>query len=346
MPGADLKAVVIGCGSWGTAFARLLARQGIDTEIVCRRAGQVDTINRAHRNPDYLADIELPASVRASTFESSREGGGLAGAGLVVLAVPSQACRGVLAQLAPVIDENAAVLSLAKGLESGTLMRISEVMAAELPRGGAGRIAVLSGPNHAEEVARDIPTAGSLAANDDALAARLQSLLSSDTFRIYINDDMVGVELAAATKNVIALAAGMSDGLGYGDNTKASLITRGLAEMARLGACMGASAGTYSGLAGMGDLIATCTSRHSRNRLAGELIARGTPADRVEAEIGMVAEGLTTAPAVRELAHRQGVEMPITEQVCAVLEGGDVRRAVARLMSRAPKSEAGAAPAE
>jgi glycerol-3-phosphate dehydrogenase (NAD(P)+) len=238
-----------------------------------------------------------------------------------VIAIPSRAYRGVVKKIAADINPQAAVLSLTKGLEPVTLKRLSQVLKEELPAPCAARVAVLSGPNHAEEVAKDIPTATTIASVDIALARQLQGLVSTENFRVYINHDLVGVEFCAATKNVIALAAGMSDGLGFGDNTKASLITRGLAEMARLGEKMGAYPQTFAGLAGMGDLIATCTSRHSRNRLAGELIAKGKTPAQAEAEIGMVAEGITSAPSVLELAHGAGVEMPITEQVCAVLEG-------------------------
>lgn len=331
-----MKASVIGGGSWGTAFARLLSRAGIETGIVCRRQDQADAINLTHRNPDYLREIELPDTLFAATFTSNS----LAGADLVVIAIPSRAYREVLQLVAGEINPDAAVLSLTKGLEPGTLKRFSQVLAEELPSPASSRIAVLSGPNHAEEVALDIPTASTIAADDQALARELQARISTENFRVYVNPDLIGVELCAATKNVIALAAGMSDGLGFGDNTKASLITRGLAEMARLGTAAGADPRTYSGLAGMGDLIATCTSRHSRNRLAGELIASGKSPAQAEAEMGMVAEGLTSARSVLELARVHSVEMPITEQVCEVVyEGKDVRVAVSELMKRSPRSE-------
>ena len=331
-----MKASVTGGGSWGTAFARLLANTGIETEIICRRQVQADSINRLHRNPDYLRDIVLPDFLAASTFTSN----GLVAADLVVIAIPSKAYREVLHGMAGDINPDAAVLSLTKGLEPETLKRFSQVLAEELPSPASSRIAVLSGPNHAEEVALDIPTASTIAAVDEDLARQLQTSISTENFRVYINPDLIGVELCAATKNVIALAAGMSDGLGFGDNTKASLITRGLTEMARLGTAASADPKTYSGLAGMGDLIATCTSRHSRNRMAGELIAAGKTPEQAEAEMGMVAEGLTSARSVLELASSHGIEMPITEQVCEVVyQGKDVRRAVSELMMRSPKSE-------
>ncbi len=334
-PILELGAAVIGGGSWGTAFARLLARAGARTELVCRRQEQARAINRAHRNPDYLGGIELPVNLAASTLA----GGALAEAALVALAVPSRAFRDVVRAAAPAIAPDAVVLSLVKGLEPVTLKRLSVVLGEELGETAASRVAVLSGPNHAEEVVADVPTATTVAAQEEGLARRLQQLLTTGSFRVYVNNDLAGVELCGAVKNVIALAAGMSDGMGFGDNAKASLITRGLAEMARLGMSLGAAPATFSGLAGMGDLIATCTSRHSRNRLAGELIARGRSAAEAEAEIGMVAEGIASAPSVRELARHADVEMPITEQVCAVLEGKEARAAVTELMSRRPNVE-------
>lgn len=331
-----MKASVIGGGSWGTAFARLLSRAGIDTELVCRRPEQAAAINSDHRNPDYLRGIELPEALTAASFDKNH----LGGADLVVIAVPSKVYRDVVRRIVVDVNPEAAVLSLTKGLEPGTLKRLSTVLAEELPAPASSRIMMLSGPNHAEEVALDIPTATTIAPADLELSGWLQQLISTASFRPYINRDLIGVELCAAAKNVIALAAGMSDGIGFGDNTKASLITRGLAEMARLGEKMGAEPATFSGLAGMGDLIATCTSRHSRNRMAGELIAAGKSPAEAEAEMGMVAEGLTSAASVRDLARAHGIEMPITEQVCAVIyEGKDVRRAVVELMTRAPRPE-------
>ena len=336
IPASGARASVIGGGSWGTAFARLLVNAGVIAELVCRRPEQAEAINRDHRNPDYLSDIGLPAELVASTFDSNS----IRLADLVVMAIPSKAFREVINRFAGVIRPEAPVLSLAKGLEPETYKRMSQVLAAELPAPAAGRIAVLSGPNHAEEVALDIPSASTVAASDIGLAKSIQKLVSTPSFRVYVNPDIIGVELCGATKNVIALAAGMSDGLGFGDNTKASLITRGLAEMARLGEKSGADPRTYSGLAGMGDLIATCTSRHSRNRRAGELITQGKTAEEAEKEMGMVAEGLSSARAVLELAWQYELDMPITEQVCEVIyEGKNVLLAVAELMGREPKEE-------
>ncbi len=334
-PAGDLRAAVIGGGSWGTAFARLLARAGIRTELVCRRQEQAEAINLTHRNPDYLCSVELPAGLAAATMADNL----LPEAALVAVAVPSRFFRDAMRVAASALHPDAVVLNLTKGLEPVTLKRLSVVLDEELDGKAASRVAVLSGPNHAEEVAADVPSATTVAAREEKLARWLQQLLSTSSFRVYINNDMAGVELCGAVKNVIALAAGMSDGMGFGDNAKASLITRGLAEMARLGTRLGAQPHTFSGLAGMGDLIATCTSRHSRNRLAGELIAGGISPAGAEAEIGMVAEGIASAPSVRELARGAGVDMPITEQVCAVLEGKDASLAVAELMSRRPGAE-------
>ncbi|HDZ59502.1 MAG TPA: NAD(P)-dependent glycerol-3-phosphate dehydrogenase [Actinobacteria bacterium] len=326
----------MGGGSWGTAFARLLVNAGVVTEIICRRPYQSEAINRNHRNPDYLESVELPAELMASTFDDNN----LSLADLVVVAVPSKAFREVIHRLAGGISPEAPVLSLTKGLEPETLKRMSQVLGSELPAPASRRIAVLSGPNHAEEIALDIPSASTIASTDARLAKKLQKIISSTSFRVYVNDDVAGVELCGATKNIIALAAGMSDGLGFGDNTKASLMTRGLVEMSRLGEKMGADPRTFSGLAGMGDLIATCTSRHSRNRRAGEMIARGKTPAEAESEMGMVAEGLTSARSVYELAAGVDLEMPITEQVCEVIyEGKNVLLAVAELMGRTPTYE-------
>jgi glycerol-3-phosphate dehydrogenase (NAD(P)+) len=247
---------------------------------------------------------------------------------LVVLAVPSRA----FADVAAALPGDAPVLSLTKGLDPATGERLSTRV--------QGRpVAVLSGPNMAEEVADGLPSATVIASEDQALAERLQEAINSMIFRVYVNDDLVGVELCAAAKNVIALAAGGVDGLGLGDNAKASLITRGLVEMARLGEAEGAAQETFSGLAGMGDLIVTCFSSYGRNRRAGELIARGASADEAAAEIGQVVEGLTTAPVLRDLSHRLGVELPITEGVCRVLGGESIHALLASLMGRVPTAE-------
>jgi glycerol-3-phosphate dehydrogenase (NAD(P)+) len=252
----------------------------------------------------------------------------VAEADLVCIAVPSRAFKEVVANL----PGNAPRLILTKGLDPETGSRLSQVVE-------GAPVAVLSGPNHAEEIALGLPAAAVLASEDEGLAESIQHEIMSPRFRVYVNTDLVGVELCAAAKNVMALAAGAVDGLGLGDNAKAALISRGLAEMTRLGEACGARSETFAGLAGMGDLIVTCWSRHSRNRRAGELIARGASPQEAIAEIGMVVEGLTTAPVLRDLAHRLGIELPITEGVCAVLGGASLQDLVSGLMGRRPTDE-------
>jgi glycerol-3-phosphate dehydrogenase (NAD(P)+) len=252
--------------------------------------------------------------------------------------VPSRAFAAVCTELAPHLGRDAVALSLTKGLEPGSGRRLS-VVAADLLGCGADRVAVLSGPNHAEEIARGTPAATVVASASSALATRLRDVVTTNRLRAYANGDVVGVELCAAAKNVIALAAGVSDGLAFGDNAKASLITRGLAEMTRLGLAFGADPRTFAGLAGLGDLVATCCSHHSRNRRAGELLAVGYSAGELEERIGMVAEGLTTAPVLKRVAEERGLELPITDRVCAVLAGEPPINAVSLLMGREPGAE-------
>jgi glycerol-3-phosphate dehydrogenase (NAD(P)+) len=315
-----VRVVVVGGGSWGTAFSRLLADRGHEVTLVCRDPAQAATIAETGRNPRTLSTIDL-RDVNAVAEAPP-------GADLYVLAVPSAAFSGVVSGL----PAGGPALSLTKGLDPATGDRLSTLVR-DRPA------AVLSGPNMAEEIALGLPSAAVIASEDEELAVELQHAVNSMVFRVYVNADLAGVELCAAAKNVIALAAGGVDGLGFGDNAKAALITRGLAEMARLGEACGARQETFAGLAGMGDLIVTCWSRHGRNRKAGELIARGaTPAEAV-AEIGHVVEGLTTAPALRELSHRLGIELPITEGVCRILEGESLGDLVASLMGRRLRDE-------
>ena len=324
---------MLGGGSWGTAFARLLVGAGHETTLVCRDAGQAEAIRLRHRNPRYLFDVELPDELGATTLEDA----GLEAADLVAVAVPSRAFVDTVAQLEGRLSPSVALMSLTKGLDPATGRRLSDVL---VELADPARVAVLSGPNHAEEVVRDVPTASVIASAEMELAHRLQCAISTSTLRIYASTDVVGVELCAAAKNVMGIAAGVSDGLGFGDNAKAAIITRGMAEMFRLGAAFGARERTFMGLAGMGDLVATCTSRHSRNRRAGELLARGVPSDWVEGEIGQVAEGLTTAPTLRDLAASHGLELPITGGVCDLAFGGKTAREVlAELMAREPTEE-------
>ena len=256
------------------------------------------------------------------------ENDGVAAADLLCVAVPSRVFREVISSL----PGTAPIVILTKGLDPGTGKRLSQVVEGREPL-------FLSGPNHAEEIAEGLPAAAVLASENEQLAAELQHEIHSLRFRVYVNTDLVGVELCAAAKNVIALAAGAVDGLEAGDNAKAALITRGLAEMARLGEACGARAETFSGMAGMGDLMVTCWSRHGRNRRAGELIARGATPEHAATDIGQVVEGLTTAPVLRDLARRNGVELPITEAVCAVLDGASLSELVSGLMGRRPTGE-------
>ena len=317
-----MRAAVAGAGAWGTAFASLLAGRGHDVTLATRDPEQARQIDETGRNPRYLPDIDL-SGVSATTLDDPT----LAGVDLHVVAVPSRAFAEVVLEL----PGAAPVLSLTKGLDPQSGGRLSKLV----ERRG---FAVLSGPNFAEEVAEGLPAAAVIASENARLAEELQQAVNSMAFRVYVNDDLVGVELCAAAKNVIALAAGGVDGLRLGDNAKAALIARGLAEMARLGEACGARAETFSGLAGMGDLIVTCWSRHGRNRQAGELIAQGTSPDEAAAQIGTV-EGLTTAPVLRELSRGVGVELPITEGVCRVLDGQDLYELAANLMGRQPTRE-------
>jgi glycerol-3-phosphate dehydrogenase (NAD(P)+) len=318
-----VRVVVVGGGSWGTCFACLLRDRGHDVTLACRDPEQVVAIEATGRNPRYLTDADL-RGVSVATIDAAP----IADSELVALALPSRA----LADVAGSLPGVAPALILTKGLDPATGERLSTRV--------VGRpVAVLSGPNMAEEIAEGLPSATVIASADRQLAERLQEAINSMVFRVYVNDDLVGVELCAAAKNVIALAAGGVDGLGLGDNAKASLITRGLVEMARLGEACGAQSETFAGLAGMGDLIVTCYSGYGRNRKAGELIARGATADEAAAQIGQVVEGLTTAPVLRDLSHRVDVELPITEGVCSVLEGESLQVLLASLMGREPTAE-------
>ena len=317
------RAVVVGGGSWGTGFSRLLADRGITVTLATRRSEDAAAIRETGRNPRYLPEVDLADVSAASLAEAP-----VAEADLVVVALPSRAFRTVVESL----PGSAPLLSLTKGLDPESGDRLSTLV-----RGRS--VAVMSGPNFAEEVAAGLPNAAVIASEDAAFASELQDALNSTVFRVYLNDDLIGVELCAAAKNVIALAAGACDGIGAGDNAKAALITRGLVEMARLGEAAGADPETFSGLAGMGDLIVTCWHPSGRNRRAGELIARGFSPDEAAAAIGQVVEGLTTAPVLRELSRRLSVELPITESVCSVLGGASLAELAAGLMGRRPRDE-------
>jgi glycerol-3-phosphate dehydrogenase (NAD(P)+) len=320
---APLKLVVVGGGSWGTVFASLLAEGGHEVTLACRDPEQVEAIRTTGRNPRYFPELDLTGVATARIEEAP-----IADADVVCLAVPSRA----FAEVAAALPGSAPVLSLAKGLDPASGRRLSEVVEGR-------RVAVLSGPTHAEEIADGLPAAAVVASEDEELVTQLQHALISPRFRVYVNSDLVGVELCAAAKNVIALAAGAVDGLRVGDNAKAALIARGLAEMARLGEACGARGETFAGLAGMGDLVVTCWSRHSRNRRAGELLAQGMARPEAEREVGTVVEGLTTAPVLRDLARRLDIELPITEAVCSVLDGASLQHLIADLMGRRPTDE-------
>jgi glycerol-3-phosphate dehydrogenase (NAD(P)+) len=317
-----MRFLVVGAGAWGTAFTRLLLDREHEVVLACRSTEQARTIAETGWNPRHLQQVDLSGAQAIALADAPGD------VDVIVAAVPSAAFGDVVEAL----PGDAPILSLAKGLDPATGERLSTRV-----RGRS--VAVLSGPNMAEEIAAGQPTAAVIASEDGFLAGQLQHALSSTLFRVYVNPDLVGVELCAAAKNVIALAAGGVDGLRLGDNAKASLIARGLAEMARLGDAAGARPETFSGLAGIGDLITTCFSPYGRNRHAGELIAQGLTPQQAAAEIGETVEGLTTAPILRDLAHRLDVELPITEGVCAVLSGDSLGDLVGGLMGRAPTEE-------
>lgn len=327
-----MRVAVLGAGSWGTTFAALTSARAA-TALWARRQELADTVRTTGRNADYLPSEALPPDlVCTASLEEALEG-----AGVVVMAVPSHGFRAVLAAAAPFIPVGTPVVSLAKGLEQRSGRRMSEIVDEVAPGRPSG---VLTGPNFASEILAGHPTASVLATSDPGLGIGLQELFSTSTFRVYTNDDVLGCELAGALKNVIAIASGMADGMGFGDSTKAALITRGLAELTRVGKHLGGRPSTFAGLAGMGDLVATCISRHSRNRHVGEELGRGRSMDEVLDGMRMVAEGVNSAPAVVELAAAAGVEVPISEQVVAVLyEGRKPADALPALMQRGVKPE-------
>jgi glycerol-3-phosphate dehydrogenase (NAD(P)+) len=334
MPGQPPRRAVVGAGAWGTTLAVLLSRTGPVTLLV-RDQEQAGRLRAEGRNERRLADVPLGPDVVVSAdvadLSSATE--------LVVLAVPSAALRSRVRVIAAGLPAQAVLLSVVKGLEGGTLLRMSQVVAEEVP-GAAGRVAALSGPNLAPEIARGLPAAAVVASPDDAVSGRVVETLGSRTFRLYRNRDLVGVELAGALKNVVAIVAGAVDELGAGDNAKAAITTRGLAEMTRLGVAMGANPLTFSGLAGIGDILATCSSALSRNHRLGVELAAGRRWSDIEPGLPGVAEGAYTVRAAVALADRHGVEMPIVREVHAVLyEGKDVRSSVADLLDRASKDE-------
>ncbi|HVF20563.1 MAG TPA: NAD(P)H-dependent glycerol-3-phosphate dehydrogenase [Mycobacteriales bacterium] len=329
------RAAVLGTGSWGTAFAAVMADAGTATVLWARRAELARAIRDKHENPDYLPGVPLPESLRATSDAAEA----LDGVQFVVLAIPSQTLRENLAAWRDLIPADAVVVSLMKGIELGTTKRMSEVIA-EVADVEVDRIAVVSGPNLAKEIAQRQPAATVVACSDGSAAERLQTASLTNYFRPYTNTDVVGCELGGAVKNVIALACGMAEGMGFGDNTKASLITRGLAEMSRLGVALGADPLTFAGLAGLGDLSATCTSPLSRNRTVGEQLGRGRTLEEIIGEMRMVAEGVKSSRSILDLAVKHDVDMPITEQVVHVVHDGMTPKDMLRnLMARGAKAE-------
>jgi glycerol-3-phosphate dehydrogenase (NAD(P)+) len=326
---------VIGAGSWGTTVAAIMSEHATTT-LWGRNPALVDEIAQRHENSHYLAGIALPETLRATTELDAA----CTAADVVVMAVPSHGYRAVLEVAAPLIAADVPVVSLAKGIERGTLLRMTEVTLDVLTGHDPRRVAVLTGPNLAREVAEGQPAASVIACRDEETARELQQLCMSRSFRVYTNPDVVGCEVAGAMKNVIAIAAGTAAGLGYGDNTQAALITRGLAEVARLGVALGGEPLTFAGLAGLGDLVATCTSPKSRNRSVGFELGRGRSLDEIVEESTMVAEGVRSTAALLELAARAGIEMPIASMVGAVLyDGRRPAELVPELMLREAKAE-------
>lgn len=323
---------VVGAGSWGTTVAALVAHNA-PTTLWARRDELADEINSTHVNSAYLAGASLPESLRASTDLEAL----VANADVVAMAVPSQGFRDVMVEVSRAVRPTTPIVSLSKGLERSTLKRMSEVVAEVAP---ANPVAVLSGPNLAREILAGQPAASVVACASDSVAVQLQQLFSRPTLRLYTNPDVVGCEIGGVVKNVIAIAAGIAQGFGFGDNTKATLVTRGLAEMTRLGVAMGATPLTFAGLAGMGDIIATCASMQSRNTQVGVRLGKGESIADIVASMNMVAEGVKSSSVVVELAHRLGVEMPIAEQVARVCDGSvSAADALRALMSRSSRSE-------
>ncbi|MDQ0337753.1 glycerol-3-phosphate dehydrogenase (NAD(P)+) [Caldalkalibacillus uzonensis] len=325
------KVAVIGAGSWGTALAIVLADNGCEVAMYARRQELVDEINQQHTNTRYLPDITLPENIVAYSSYSQV----LKGAEYVLIVLPTAAIRPALREMIKELNHRPLIIHSSKGLEPDTHKRVSEMIAEEVPESKRRGLVVLSGPSHAEEVSRRSPTTVVVAGSDLKQAEEVQDLFINQHFRVYTNTDMLGVEIGGALKNIIALGAGLSDGLGYGDNAKAALMTRGLTEIARLGVQMGAHPLTFAGLAGVGDLIVTCTSRHSRNWRCGYAIGQGKPLDEVLASMGMVVEGVRTTKAAYQISQAWQVEMPITAELHHVLfKGKPPRQAVDDLMGR------------
>ncbi|MGO5022303.1 NAD(P)H-dependent glycerol-3-phosphate dehydrogenase [Lawsonibacter sp. LCP25S3_G6] len=327
-----MKITVLGSGAWGTALAMLLLENGNDVTLWSYTEEESKVLRETHENP-MLKGVRLPPELKFSTDMAC-----VKGCGLVVMATPSFAVRATAAKLKVLADPGTILVSVSKGIEKDSSLRLSQVIEEELQ--GHCPVVVLSGPSHAEEVGRRIPTGVVAAADDLKIAEQVQDLFMNQRFRVYTSDDKIGTEICAALKNIIALCAGCCDGMGYGDNTKALLMTRGLAEMARLGVALGGKKETFTGLAGVGDLIVTCCSMHSRNRRCGILIGQGKDVQEAIKEVGAVVEGYYAAANARTLAQKAGVEMPIAQAAYEVLyEGRDVHNVIADLMGRAKRSE-------
>lgn len=326
------KVAFIGGGSFGTALAILLAKKDNEVRIYDRDESVVEDINNNRRNDRYIKDLVIPSNVKA--YGNMDEA--INDAEYIVLAVPSHIIRSVARSLKGKIDPKATIISIAKGIEEGSDSRLSVVIGEELPN----PVVILSGPSHAEEVALGVPTTLVVTSNDMECAKNIQDLFMTSTFRVYTNDDIIGVEIGGAVKNIIALAAGVADGLGYGDNTKAALMTRGMKEISRIGVALGGKEDTFYGLTGMGDLIVTCTSMHSRNRRAGILIGKGKSLDEALSEVGMIVEGVKACKAFYELKEKMGVSMPITDLLYkSLFEEKNPGAGVIELMERDKKNE-------
>ncbi|SCH14843.1 Glycerol-3-phosphate dehydrogenase [NAD(P)+] [uncultured Clostridium sp.] len=327
------KLTVLGAGSWGSALALGLAKKGYNVTMWTLNQEQADKINKTKENIDYLPGVLFPNNITLTTnIEQAVEG-----SKLIVLAVPSQAIRSVCKQIKPFVNKDQILVDVAKGLEKGTGLRLSQVCEEELP---GNPYVALSGPSHAEEVAKDIPTTLVVASENLEIAQEVQDIFMSPKLRVYTNPDIIGVELGGALKNIIAFGAGICDGLGYGDNTKAALMTRGIREIARLGIALGADISTFSGLSGIGDLIVTCTSMHSRNRRAGILIGQGKSLEETLKEVKMVVEGITATEVAYEVSKKMNIDMPITSAIYSVLyENKNANEVVVNLMMRSKKHE-------
>ena len=327
------KIAIMGDGGWGTALALVLAKNGKHVRLWGPFSDYLDEIRSTGENKKFLPGVKMPAELEWVADRAAA----VAGADVIVIAVPSKFYRATLSTFAGLLPREALVVSVTKGLDRETGHRMTQVAREILHH---APIAALSGPSHAEEVARGIPTAVTIACTDHDRAVALQKVFSNAAFRVYTSADVAGVELGGARKNVIAIAAGVCDGIGYGDNTKAALMTRGLAEMTRLGGALGAHLGTFAGLSGLGDLIVTCTSRHSRNRMVGERLGRGESIKQILDSMAQVAEGVWTCATALDVARQQAVRAPITEEVCAVInDGKDPREAVQSLLTRALRPE-------